>query len=192
MSRSARARRLGRLLAPAVLLWAVGWATLAVAGWHPRPLGLLAGLVLATALVRLAGALAADPAAARPRVNVRTTPGSPVGDDSRLLRHQLHLEDATADPPSCGPILTRISELARDRLRLAHGRDAGAGALVDPETRDLLGERLAALLQERPRDRTHLSPRELARLVADLEALAAPAVPTTPTTPTTREGRPTP
>jgi hypothetical protein len=191
MTRSRRSRRLVRLLAPATLLWAVGWAALAVAGWRPRPLGLLAGLVLATALVRLAGALAADPAAV-PRVNVRTTPSSPVGDDSRLLRHQLHLEDATANPPSCRPVLTRISELARERLRLVHGREAGAEPLDDPEIRDLLGERLAGLLASRPPDRTHLSPRELTRLVGDLEALTARTSRRDAASPTTRRGWPNP
>jgi hypothetical protein len=206
MSRSRRARRLVPLLAPVVVVWAIGWAALAVAGWRPRPLGLLATLVLLVALVRLAGALASDPATL-PRVDVRATRSRPVGDDSRLLRHQLHLEDATADPPSCRPVLTRISELARERLRLAHGRDAGTGQLVDPEGRRLLGERLSTLLDSRPPDRTHLSPRELTRLVRDLEALADPAdpaahrdpvtpvtpmTPTTPTTPTTRRGQPNP
>jgi hypothetical protein len=175
---------------PAVLLWAVGWAALAVAGWQPRPLGLLAALVLVTALVRLAVALVAD-LAVLPRVDVRATRSSPVGDDSRLLRHQLHLEDATADPPSCGPVLTRISELARERLRLVHGRDAGGEPLVDPESRELLGDRLAALLASRPPDRTHVSPRELTRLVGDLEALTAPARRDAATpTPTTSRGRP--
>ena len=201
MSRARRARRLVRLLAPAALLWALGWAALAVAGWRPRPLGLLAALVLVTALVRLAGALVSD-LAALPRVDVRATRSRPVGDDSRLLRHQLHLEDATADPPSSRPVLTRISELARERLRLAHGRDAAAQP-VDPESRRLLGERLATLLDERPPDRTHLSPRELTRLVRDREVLATPArrdaaPPTAPTAPTApmppmnRRGQPNP
>jgi hypothetical protein len=194
-----RGRRLVRLLAPALLLWAVGWATLSVAGWRPRPLGLLAALVLVTAVVRLGGALVSD-LAALPRVDVRATHSRPVGDDSRLLRHQLHLEDATADPPSCRPVLTRISELARERLRLAHGRDAGTD-LVDPESRRLLGERLSTLLNSRPPDRTHVSPRELTRLVRDLEALANPAKPakpaagraaTTASTPTTPKGQPIP
>jgi hypothetical protein len=192
MSGVRRARRLVRLFAPAALVWAVGWAALAVAGWRPRPVGLLAALVLVTALVRLAGAIVSD-LAALPRVDVRGTRSRPVGDDSRLLRHQLHLEDATADPPSCGPLLTRISELARERLRLAHGRDAAA-ELVDAEGRQLLGERLSTLLDERPPDRTHLSPRELTRLVRDLEALAptgrSDAAPTT--APTTRRGLPNP
>jgi hypothetical protein len=196
MSRFRRARRFVRLLAPALLLWAISWAALAVAGWRPRPLGLLAALVLATALVRLAGLLVSDPAGL-PRVNVRASRSRPVGDDSRLLRHQLHLEDATADPPSCRPVLTRISELARERLRLAHGRDAG-NELVDPESRRLLGERMSTLLDSRPPDRTHLSPRELSRLVRDLEALANPAAdrdetpPMAPMAPTTRRGQPNP
>jgi hypothetical protein len=194
MSRSRRARRLVRLLAPPALVWVVGWAGMAAAGWQPRPLGLLAALVLVTALVRLAGALVPD-LAALPRVDVRATHGRAVGDDSRLLRHQLHLEDATADPPSCRPVLTRISELARERLRLAHDRDAGTGPLLDPESRRLLGERLSTLLDEPPPDRTHLSPRELTRLVRDLEALANPAGrrdATPPTAPTTRRGQPNP
>jgi hypothetical protein len=175
-------------------VWVVGWAGMTVAGWQPRPLGLLAALVLVTALVRLAGALVSD-LAALPRVDVRASHSRAVGDDSRLLRHQLHLEDATADPPSCRPVLTRISELARERLRLAHDRDAGTGPLTDPESRRLLGERLSTLLDEPPPDRTHLSPRELTRLVRDLEALANPAGrrdATPPTAPTTRRGQPNP
>jgi hypothetical protein len=151
-------------------LWAGLWAVLATAGWHPRPLGLLAALVLAVVLARLVGALTSI-GTALPRVDVRAARSSPAGEDHRLQRHQLHLEDATADPPSCRPIVTRISELARDRVRLVHGHDLATGAPIDPVARQVLGERLSALLDERPPDRTQLSPRELTRLVDDLEAL---------------------
>jgi hypothetical protein len=165
-----RTRRLITSIAPLVCVWAGLWAVLALAGWRPRPLGLLAALVLVAALARLASALASV-GTVLPRVDVRADRSSPVGEDHRLLRHQLHLEDATADPPSCRPIVTRVGELARERARLVHGHDLVAGSLVDPVARELLGERLSALLDARPPDRTRLSPRDLARLVDDLEAL---------------------
>jgi hypothetical protein len=163
-------RRVVTSFLPLVGLWAAVWAVLAAAGWRPRPLGLLAAVVLVAGLARLARVLASF-GAALPRVDVRVDPTSAIGEDHRLLRHQLHLEDATADPPSCRPVLTRICELARDRARLVHGHDIGAGAPVDPAVRRLLGERLSAVLDDRPPDRTHLSPHELSRLVEDLEAL---------------------
>ena len=170
MTRRRRVRRVTVTVVSLACLWAGLWAVLAAAGWRPRPLGLLAGLVLATALARLVGALASV-GTALPRVDVRAAPRSPIGEDQRLLRHQLHLEDATADPPSCRPITTRISELARDRVRLVHGHDLAAGSPIDPAAQQLLGERLSALLAELPPDRTQLSPRELIRLVDDLEGL---------------------
>jgi hypothetical protein len=155
---------------PLLCLWGGVWAGLAAAGWRPRPLGLLAALVLAAALARLVRVLASV-GTVLPRVDVRVDRSSPVGEDHRLLRHQLHLEDATADPPSCRPILTRVSELARERVRLVHGHDLAAGSPLDPRARGLLGQRLTALLDDRPPDRTRLSTRELTRLVDDLEGL---------------------
>ncbi|HET8615860.1 MAG TPA: hypothetical protein VFL94_10070 [Actinomycetales bacterium] len=147
-------------------IWGVVWAVGAAAGWHPAPLLILATTTLAAVLWRLLAAVGST-TATLPRVHVRVVPSSPVGEDPRLLRHQLQLDDATGDPPSCRPVLTRISELAVERLRLADPSDPR-----EPAARaDVLGPRLAALLDQRPPDRTQLSPRELTRLVDDLEAL---------------------
>lgn len=148
-------------LSAAVAAWAGVWAAADAWGWDPRPLPLLALLVLVLALGWLVGAVGIT-APPLPRAELRVTPSSPVGEDQRLLRHQLQLEDAAGDPPSCRPVLTRISELARERVRLRHGTDVGSRPL---------GERLTAVLTDPPPDRTHLSPGELARLVDDVEAL---------------------
>lgn len=195
--RPSRERVIG--LALAVLAWLLLWVVGRAAGLHPRPVGLVAAVALATASAEVAAALLSR-VGSIPRVDLRATPGSPVGDDHRLLRHQLHLQDATADPPSCRPVLNQVVELTHERLRLVHGVGSrsihGAGAAgsgpqgngdqsngdqsmgdqsrgIAPGTvpRDLLGPHLAALLTERPPDRTRLSPRELARLVDDLETL---------------------
>ena len=166
-------RRLTRSLGP-LAGWAALWGILHLAGWRPRPLGLLAALVFVMALARLVSTLA-DGVGALPRVELRAPSRSPVGEDSRLVRHQLHLEDAAADPPSCRPVLAHIAVLTRERLRLVHGIDpethrpwAPPGA---PSSAELLGERLSALLADPPPDRTRLAPRELTELVDELEAL---------------------
>jgi hypothetical protein len=170
-----RVRRLTRSLGP-IAGWAALWGVLHVAGWRPRPVGLLAALVLVMALARLVSALAAG-VGALPRVELRAPSRSPVGEDSRLVRHQLHLEDAAADPPSCRPVLAHIAVLTRERLRLVHGIDTDPqrpGRPGPPPTgapAALLGERLSALLVDPPPDRTRLAPRELTRLVDELEAL---------------------
>jgi hypothetical protein len=155
--------------------WAVVWAVASAAGWQPRPILLLAAFVLAAGLASLASRVASD-TAPLPRVQVRATPTSPVGEDQRLVRHQLQLEDAAGDPPSCRPVLTRITELTHDRLRrLEEAGQRSRDAPVPP--------RLAALLEERPPDRTRLSHLELTRLVDDLEALGAEPSETVPERP---------
>lgn len=172
-------------LALAVLAWLLLWVVGSAAGLHPRPVGLFAAVALAAASAEVAAALLAR-VGSIPRVDLRATPGSPVGGDHRLLRHQLHLQDATADPPSCRPVLNQVVALAHERLRLVHGvgtrsidgsgaiggsSDQGSGIAPGTVPRELLGAHLAALLTERPPDRTRLSPRELTRLVDDLETL---------------------
>jgi hypothetical protein len=158
--------------------WLAVWGAAAAAGWRVRPLPLLAALTLAASLRWLLAALA-EAAPSLPRAEVRVAPSSPVGEDPRLLRHQRQLEDAAADPPSSGPILARIGELAEERLRLAHGNDASAGAGngrswqgAEPSGSVDAVQRLRALVSDRPPDRTQLSPRALTQLVDDLDSLA--------------------
>lgn len=151
--------------AAVVLLWLAVWALAEAGGWHPRPLALLAVAVLVAALLQLVGALAPQ-TSSLPRVVLRATPASPVGEDARLLRHQLRLQDAAARPPSCRPALNHIADLARERLRLLQGGEVPGAA-----PRELLGQRLSGLVERRPPDRTYVSPRELAQLLDDLEAV---------------------
>lgn len=146
-------------------LWLAIWAVAARARWQPHPAALLAALLLGAALVWLLRAVVESGASPLPPAQLRVTAASPAGKDSRLLRHQMQLEDAASDPPSCRPVLTHIVELAHERRRLHDGsRISGPGS-------EAAGVHLSAVLKERPPDRTQLSPRHLTALVDELEAL---------------------
>lgn len=152
-------------------VWLAIWLAAATAGWHPRPAGLLAALLLGAALIWLLGAVVESGVSPLPPTRLRVSLSSPVGEDSRLLRHQMHLEDAATDPPSCRPVVTRIVELAHERRRLRLGMTYGDGTAHGDGAAPHAGVHLAAVLDERPPDRTRLSPRQLAALVDELEAL---------------------
>lgn len=167
-------RRAGRFRAPVMLtlgtlvVWLAVWAIGSRAGWRPEPWRLLAALAVAAALLWLLGAVAVSGVSPLPPAHLRVTPSSPVGEDTRLLRHQMHLEDAAADPPSCRPVVSDLVHLARERLRLRHG---SPDADPDRVGEQRIGHHLAAVMNERPADRTQLSSRHLTTLVDELEAL---------------------
>lgn len=169
-SRRGSARAALPLVLGTAALWLAIWLVATKAGWHPRPAGLLAALLLGAALIWLLGAIAESGVSPLPPTRLRVSPSSPVGEDSRLLRHQMHLEDAAADPPSCRPVITCIVELAQERRRLRYGGPYADGGATHVDTL-APGEHLSAVLAERPPDRTRLSTRQLAALVDELEAL---------------------
>jgi hypothetical protein len=168
-------RRAARAALPLVLgtasVWLATWFVATKADWQPRPAALLTALLLAAALIWLLGAVVQSGVSPLPPTRLRVSLSSPVGEDSRLLRHQMHLEDAAADPPSCRPIVTRIVELARERRRLRYGTEYSDGTGHGDVGAPPEGSHLAAVLDARPPDRTRLSSRQLAALINELEAL---------------------
>lgn len=160
-----RGRTLSLLVLPGI--WTGVWLVTVLTGVRPRGTALL-GLVTLFAMTAVLGVILWPVTRPRPSHILRCGTRREDEPDERFARYRRQLERATSSPPSCAQALDTVVGLAHERLRCRHlGSGTPDFAQIDPTPAPLL----AAVMHQRPTDRTRVSRQTLTDLVAAVEEL---------------------